>query len=141
MLLTLIGPATLIAPAPVAPNIAPSPAPLFHAAPAQFRLEVSHTMLDAPLSQFLSPARALRTTPAVAALRIASVRPVLFMRCKMEVIRVLPLRQLKVGLATAPSAPRGNISMFTRFSKWKIFWTFKMRWNPLHSHRGNHFYD
>ena len=71
MLLRLIGPGTLIAPTPVAPNSPPSPAALFHAAPAQFRLAVSHTMLAAPLSQLASAAHfsllpALQHTPRIA---------------------------------------------------------------------------
>src|SRR3954465_8299451 len=57
MLLTLMAPGTLTAPAPVAPNKAPSPAALFHGVPAQLRLEVSHTELADPLSQLTSAAR------------------------------------------------------------------------------------
>src|SRR6476619_7549724 len=63
MLLTLIGPGTLIAPAPVAPKIAPLPAPLFHAAPDQFKLLVSQMKLPPPLSQVTSAPRALDVTP------------------------------------------------------------------------------
>src|SRR5688572_13654775 len=57
MLLTLIGPGTLIAPAPGAPKIAPSPPVLFQAAPDQLRLVVSHAELLEPLSQLTSAAR------------------------------------------------------------------------------------
>src|SRR5690242_9346960 len=57
MLLTLIAPGMLIAPAPVAPKSAPFPAALFQAAPAQFRLAVSQIEFAEPLSQLTSAAR------------------------------------------------------------------------------------
>src|SRR5687768_513488 len=85
MLLTLIGPGTLIAPAPAGPKTAPSPAALFHAAPAQFRLVVSQAKLPEPLSQLTSAARrdaapqptasAAKATLRQVALRDARVAP------------------------------------------------------------------
>src|SRR4051812_39331958 len=75
MLRTVIGAATLITPAPEPLNTAPSPARLFHAAPVQFRLVVSHSEFDAPLSHTTSPARteAGMARPAATAKAMAGV--------------------------------------------------------------------
>src|SRR5688572_8787887 len=77
MLLTLIGPGTLIAPAPAGPKIAPSPAALFQAAPDQLRLVVSQRELLEPLSQLTSAARrdvALEVTASAASATFRHVR-------------------------------------------------------------------
>src|SRR5688572_4863710 len=89
MLLTLIGPGRSIAPAPAGPKTAPSPAALFHAAPAQLRLVVSQAKLPEPLSQLTSAARR-DAAPELAAIAASVTRCQIRLRVTRVAAVVLP---------------------------------------------------